>query len=75
MKWYRRDSKERTGDSGPSLLKLEKTLLIQGKEYGRLEYETGAKERELWRWKSESMYGLILCILCEDECILQTSSV
>jgi hypothetical protein len=43
MKWYRRDSKERNGDSGQNLLKLEKTLLIQAKERSRLEYETGAK--------------------------------
>jgi hypothetical protein len=43
MKWYRRDSKEITGDSGQNLLKLEKTILIQAKERSRLECETGAK--------------------------------
>jgi hypothetical protein len=52
MKWYRRESKERTGDSGKSLLKLEKTLLIQTKEHSRLEYKMGKRMRimeiEIW---------------------------
>jgi hypothetical protein len=43
MEWYRRDSKEMTGDLGQNLLKLEKTVLIQAKEHSRQAYETGAK--------------------------------
>jgi hypothetical protein len=60
MKWYRRDSKERTGNLGQNLLKLQKTL-IQAKEHSRLEYETEAKERELWKLKSECVWFNSAC--------------
>jgi hypothetical protein len=44
------------------LQKLEKKLHIQAEKHRGLEYETATKERELWRLKSESMYGLIVCM-------------